>query len=247
MPGAADAEMIKQCGQAGQSVTTGRRAAWPNSTQALLTHRPWDASSGSSDEQLAALPAGASRTCAVPVRRVTPRDSRSSMTQPALLLTCATAVTRPTSAPNGPGGGRRRQQAPVPGPTVRQLAQGASQQPDGQVNGERDGFNDMIEKIGIIIDAAGVMVIVTGVAIAFVVTAVRLSRRESAVYLRFRQQLGQAIARPRTARGRQHRPYRRRLAQSDQRGDTGSDRPHPHLPELLARGRDNRAVAVAQA
>jgi len=39
----------------------------------------------------------------------------------------------------------------------------------------------------------GVVVIVTGVAIAFVVTAVRLSRRESAVYLRFRQQLGQAI------------------------------------------------------
>jgi uncharacterized membrane protein len=34
---------------------------------------------------------------------------------------------------------------------------------------------------------------VTGAAIAFVVTAVRLSRRESAVYLRFRQQLGQAI------------------------------------------------------
>lgn len=81
----------------------------------------------------------------------------------------------------------------APGPTVRRLARGASRQPDGQVNGERDGFNDVIEKIGMIIDAAGVVVIVTGVAIAFVVTAVRLSRRESAVYLRFRQQLGQAI------------------------------------------------------
>jgi uncharacterized membrane protein len=54
-------------------------------------------------------------------------------------------------------------------------------------------FNDVIEKIGMIIDAAGVVVIVTGAAIAFAVTAVRLSRRESAVYLRFRQQLGQAI------------------------------------------------------
>jgi len=54
-------------------------------------------------------------------------------------------------------------------------------------------FNDVIEKIGMIIDAAGVVVIVTGAAIAFVVTAARLSRRESAVYLRFRQQLGQAI------------------------------------------------------
>lgn len=37
------------------------------------------------------------------------------------------------------------------------------------------------------------MVIVTGAAIAFAVTTVRLSRRESAVYLRFRRQLGQAI------------------------------------------------------
>jgi hypothetical protein len=36
-------------------------------------------------------------------------------------------------------------------------------------------FNDAIEKIGMIIDAAGVVVIVTGVAIAFVAGAVRLS------------------------------------------------------------------------
>ena len=54
-------------------------------------------------------------------------------------------------------------------------------------------FNDVIEKIGMTIDAAGVAVIVTGAAIAFVVTAVRLSRRESNVYQRFRQQLGRAI------------------------------------------------------
>jgi uncharacterized membrane protein len=54
-------------------------------------------------------------------------------------------------------------------------------------------FNDVIEKIGMAIDAAGVVVIVTGAAIAFVATAVRLSRRESNVYRRFRQQLGQAI------------------------------------------------------
>ena len=54
-------------------------------------------------------------------------------------------------------------------------------------------FNDVIEKIGMIIDAAGVVVIVTGVAIAFAAAAVRLSRRQSAVYLRLRQQLGQAI------------------------------------------------------
>jgi uncharacterized membrane protein len=54
-------------------------------------------------------------------------------------------------------------------------------------------FNDVIEKIGMTIDAAGVLVIVTGAAIAFVITAVRLSRRESNAYRRFRQQLGQAI------------------------------------------------------
>ena len=54
-------------------------------------------------------------------------------------------------------------------------------------------FNDVIEKIGMTIDAAGVVVIVTGAAIVFVVGAVRLSRRESDVYRRFRQQLGQAI------------------------------------------------------
>jgi len=54
-------------------------------------------------------------------------------------------------------------------------------------------FNDVIEKIGMAIDAAGVVIIVTGAAIAFVVTAVRLSRRESDAYRRFRQQLGRAI------------------------------------------------------
>src|SRR5262245_29396391 len=51
-------------------------------------------------------------------------------------------------------------------------------------------FNDVIEKIGMTIDAAGVVVIVAGAAIAFVLTAVR---RERDVYRRFRQQLGQAI------------------------------------------------------
>ena len=54
-------------------------------------------------------------------------------------------------------------------------------------------FNDVIGKIGMTIDAAGVVVIVTGAAIAFVVAAVRLSRHESDVYRPFRQQLGRAI------------------------------------------------------
>ena len=54
-------------------------------------------------------------------------------------------------------------------------------------------FNDVIGKIGMTIDAAGVVVIVTGAAIAFVAAAVRLSRREREVYRRFRQQLGRVI------------------------------------------------------
>ena len=54
-------------------------------------------------------------------------------------------------------------------------------------------YNDVIEKIGMAIDAAGVAVIVVGAVIAFVVCTVRLSRREREVYRRFRQQLGQTI------------------------------------------------------
>src|SRR5262249_33506515 len=52
---------------------------------------------------------------------------------------------------------------------------------------------------------------------------------------------------PGAARGRRHRPHRRSLAHPDQRGGTGGDRPHPHIPELLAGGRDIRAMAVAKA
>lgn len=66
--------------------------------------------------------------------------------------------------------------------------------PDGRVNGEREMvYNDVIEKTGMTIDAAGVVIIVTGAAIGFVASAVRLSQRESDVYRRFRQQLGRAI------------------------------------------------------
>ena len=63
----------------------------------------------------------------------------------------------------------------------------------GRSTGSEMVFNDMIETTGMIIDAAGVVVIVTGAAAASVITAVRFSRRDSAVYQRFRQQLGQAI------------------------------------------------------
>jgi uncharacterized membrane protein len=54
-------------------------------------------------------------------------------------------------------------------------------------------FNDVIEKIGMAIDAAGVVVIVIGAVFAFVVTAMRFTRREDGVYRRLRRQLGQTI------------------------------------------------------
>src|SRR5215813_15346751 len=54
-------------------------------------------------------------------------------------------------------------------------------------------YNDVIDKTGMAIDAAGVVIIVAGTAIGFVASAVRLSRRESDVYRRFRQQLSRAI------------------------------------------------------
>ena len=54
-------------------------------------------------------------------------------------------------------------------------------------------FNDVFEKTGMAIDAAGVAVIVAGAATAFVFSAVRLSRHESDVYRRSRQRLGQTI------------------------------------------------------
>ena len=54
-------------------------------------------------------------------------------------------------------------------------------------------FNHVIETIGTAIDAAGVVVIVVGTAISFVVVAARRLMRETGVYKRFRQQLGQSI------------------------------------------------------
>jgi uncharacterized membrane protein len=54
-------------------------------------------------------------------------------------------------------------------------------------------FNDVIDKTGMILDAAGIVIIVVGAAIAFALTAIRFSRRERDVYRRFREQLGQSI------------------------------------------------------
>jgi uncharacterized membrane protein len=54
-------------------------------------------------------------------------------------------------------------------------------------------YNDVIDKIGMGVDAAGVAVIVGGAAITSATTAVRLSRGERDVYQRFRERLAQTI------------------------------------------------------
>ena len=54
-------------------------------------------------------------------------------------------------------------------------------------------FNEVIEKIGMAIDGAGVAVIVIGALLASVITVVRFMQREVDIYRRFRQQLGQTI------------------------------------------------------
>ena len=54
-------------------------------------------------------------------------------------------------------------------------------------------YNHVIERIGEVIDAAGVAVIVLGAAISTGAAVVRLARHEAANYSRFRQQLGRTI------------------------------------------------------
>jgi uncharacterized membrane protein len=54
-------------------------------------------------------------------------------------------------------------------------------------------YNDVIDKTGMAIDAAGVAVIVTGAVIAFGAGAARLSRGEGEIYGRFRQELGKTV------------------------------------------------------
>jgi uncharacterized membrane protein len=54
-------------------------------------------------------------------------------------------------------------------------------------------YNDVIDKIGTAIDAAGIAVIVIGGALAFLTAASQPSRHDGDVYQRFRQQLGRTI------------------------------------------------------
>ena len=54
-------------------------------------------------------------------------------------------------------------------------------------------YNHAIVRIGEVIDAAGVAVIVFGMLITAGAAAVGLGRRETGIYRRFRQQLGRTI------------------------------------------------------
>ena len=54
-------------------------------------------------------------------------------------------------------------------------------------------YNHVIEKIGEVIDAAGVAVIVIGMLIGAGAAVVELGRHETGIYRHFRQQLGRTI------------------------------------------------------
>jgi uncharacterized membrane protein len=54
-------------------------------------------------------------------------------------------------------------------------------------------YNHVIGRIGEVVDAAGVAVIVLGTVISAGAAAIRLGRHEAGNYRRFRQQLGQTI------------------------------------------------------
>ena len=54
-------------------------------------------------------------------------------------------------------------------------------------------YNHAIQRVGEVIDAAGVAIMFVGAAGAGVAATVRLARHDVATYRRFRQQLGQAI------------------------------------------------------
>ena len=54
-------------------------------------------------------------------------------------------------------------------------------------------YNHVIQRIGEVIDGAGVAIILVGTAIAAGASAVRLGHHETGTYRRFRQQVGQTI------------------------------------------------------
>jgi hypothetical protein len=72
-------------------------------------------------------------------------------------------------------------------------------------------YNHAIARIGEVIDATGVSVIVVGLLISAGAAALGLGHHEADTYRRFRQQLGQtAWAWPGVAGDQRHRPHCRR-------------------------------------
>jgi uncharacterized membrane protein len=64
----------------------------------------------------------------------------------------------------------------------------------GTTGGRSDmDYNHAVQRVGEVIDAAGVAIMFAGAAIAAVNATIRLARHDIATYRRFRQQLGQAI------------------------------------------------------
>jgi uncharacterized membrane protein len=54
-------------------------------------------------------------------------------------------------------------------------------------------YNHVVDRIGEVIDGAGVAVIVIGALMAAVAAAIRLGHHETSIYRRFRQQFGRTI------------------------------------------------------
>jgi uncharacterized membrane protein len=54
-------------------------------------------------------------------------------------------------------------------------------------------YNDVIEDVGLVIDAVGVAVIVVGIVVAAAISARRARARHEPIYNQFRQRIGRAI------------------------------------------------------
>ncbi|MFD7873054.1 DUF1622 domain-containing protein [Streptomyces sp. NPDC059766] len=54
-------------------------------------------------------------------------------------------------------------------------------------------FQPIVERVGRVVDAAGVAIIIAGMLLAAVLAAVRLSRRQAGVYRDFRRRVGRSI------------------------------------------------------
>jgi hypothetical protein len=108
-------------------------------------------------------------------------------------------------------------------------------------------YNNVIEDVGRVIDAAGVAVVVIGIGVAVIIAARSAMTRSELAYRDFRQRLGRAILlglELLVARG--HHPDRGGHADVHERRRPGRDRGDPYVPEFLTRGRGQRSLALAE-